>query len=258
MKYLLPLLILTSLLITSPATPQNPAEPQKALYQTRGDEASLIGTINVKGPVRKPVRIDMAADPICVQLAGKAVTEHLIVNENKLVNVFVYVKNRELFQTYRFDSPTSEVILERQNCRFVPRMLAVRVNQPIIMRNSDRTHHNTHPTPRLNKEWNRTQPPGAEPLRDTFTRPEVLIPFKCNQHPWERAYVAVMDHPFFAISDGFGNYEISGLPHGTYTLVAWHEDLGEQEMELTLVAGESRRVDFTFDGARKPTSSQRD
>ena len=81
----------------------------------------------------------------------------------------------------------------------------------------------------------------------TFPREEALIPIKCNQHPWEKAFVGVMNHPFFSISDELGSYEIRGLPAGTYTFVAWHEAFDEQQMEITLVAGENRRIDFTFD-----------
>ena len=193
----------------------------------------------------------MGADPVCVELNSKPETESLVANENKLVNAFVYVKNRELFQTYRFEEPDTEVTLERKNCRYKPHVIGLRVGQQLTIVNADPTHHNTHPTPRLNPEWNQTQPPGGAPLRKAFHRPEVLIPFKCNQHPWEKGYVAVMDHPFFAVSDALGNYEIRGLPHGTYTLVVWHEELGEQELELTLVAGELRRVDFTFEVKKK-------
>jgi len=85
----------------------------------------------------------------------------------------------------------------------------------------------------------------------TFSHPEVLIPFKDNQHPWEKAYVAVMDHPFFAVSDESGRFEIRGLPPGTYTLVVWHERLGEQELEITVAPGEIRNADFTFDADKK-------
>jgi Carboxypeptidase regulatory-like domain len=254
MRYRLPLftlLILTFCVIGSQSSAQDPAPPQKALYQRKGDEASLTGTINFKGAIPKPVRIDMSADPVCQDLDGDPKTEDVVVNENKLTNVFVYVKNRELFQAYRFEEPDTQAVLEHRACRYVPRVLGLRVGQPFSIVNADSTHHNTHPTPRLNPEWNQTQPPGAPPLRKAFHRPEVLIPFKCNQHPWERAYVAVMDHPFFAVSDTLGNYEIRGLPHGTYTLVVWHEQLGEQEVEITLVAGETRRVDFTFEAKKK-------
>ena len=253
MRYRLPLfalLILTFCVISSQSSAQDPA-PQKALYEPKGDEASLTGTINFKGAIPKTFRIDMSADPVCQDLDSDPKTEDLVVNENKLTNAFVYVKNRELFQAYRFEAPDTEAVLEHRSCRYAPRVLGLRVGQPFSIVNADPTHHNTHPTPRSNAEWNRTQPPGTPPLRKAFHRPEILIPFKCNQHPWERAYVAVMDHPFFAVSDTLGNYEIRGLPHGTYTLVVWHEQLGEQEVELTLVAGETRRVDFTFEAKKK-------
>lgn len=254
MRYRLPLftlLILMSFLISSQSATQDPAQPQKLLYQPKGDEVSLTGTINVKGAIRKPRRIDMSSDPVCMELNSNPETDDLIVNENKLVNAFVYVKNRELFQAYRFEEPVSEVILDQKNCRYLPHVIGLRVRQQLTIVNADPTHHNIHPTPRLNPEWNQTQPPGAPPLQKTFTRPEILIPVRCNQHPWEKAYVAVMDHPFFAVSDAQGNYEIRGLPHGTYTLLVWHEQLGEQELELTLVAGEARRVDFTFEAKKK-------
>jgi hypothetical protein len=90
--------------------------------------------------------------------------------------------------------------------------------------------------------------PGGAPLVKMFARQEVPIPFKCNQHPWEKAYVGVFNHPFFAISDMFGRYEIRGIPPGSYKLVAWHEKLGEQETEITLVPGEVRNLDFAFKG----------
>jgi hypothetical protein len=94
--------------------------------------------------------------------------------------------------------------------------------------------------------------PNSPPVIKIFTRPEQLIPFKDNQHPWEKAYVAVMDHPFFAVSDEFGRFEIHGLPPGTYTLVVWHELLGEQQVEITIAPGENRNADFTFDADKKP------
>lgn len=258
MRYRLPLftlLILMSFLISSQSASQDPAEPQKLLYQLRGDEASLTGTINLKGAIPKPFRIDMSADRVCEELDGNPETDYLIANENRLMYAFVYVKNPELFQSYRFEEPDKQLTLEHRNCRFVPHLVGLRVGQPFSIINADPTPHNTHPTPRLNPEWNQTQPAGGAPIRKAFHRPEVLIPFKCNQHPWEKAYAAVMDHPFFAVSDAYGNYEIRGLPHGTYTLVVWHEELGEQTLELTLVAGEARRVDFTFEAGKKARAS---
>ena len=257
MRYRIPLLtflISISFLVTSQSASQDPTEPEKPLYRPNGREARLIGSITFNGTVPKARKLDMSADSVCEELP-KAETEDLLTNQGGLLNVFVYVKSNDQLQAHRFEVPTSEVVLQRKNCQYVPRLLALRAGQPLSIVNLDRTIHNTHPTPRLNPEWNQTQVPSGTPLLKKFHRAEVLIPFKCNQHPWERAYVAVMDHPFFSISDQFGNYEIGGLPPGTYTLVAWHERLGEQQVELTVGAGETRRSDFTFVMKKGPSSS---
>jgi hypothetical protein len=73
-----------------------------------------------------------------------------------------------------------------------------------------------------------------------------VIPVKCNQHPWEKAYVAVFSHPFFAISALNGSYQISGLPPGQYTIVAWHERFGEQRAEVSVGVKERKNQDFSF------------
>ena len=252
MLLMLLLLVISPLLITSPGPAQTPTEPEKPLYKTTGNEATLIGAISVKGSVPKPRQIDMSADPLCVELNDKREIDWLLTNEGGLLNAFVYLKSGDSLTTYRFPLPDSQVELHHRRCYYSPHVVGLRVGQKLLIINDDPTHHNTHPTPKLNREWNQTQPPGAEPLVKTFSLQEVLIPFRCNQHPWEKAYVGVLDHPFFAVTDQFGNYEIRGLPTGTYTLVGWHERLGEQQMEITVRSGENRRVDFTFDAEKKP------
>jgi hypothetical protein len=79
-----------------------------------------------------------------------------------------------------------------------------------------------------------------------FTQKEVMVPFKCDVHGWMNAYGAVLDHPFFAVSDGSGKFEIKGLPPGDYTIEAWHEKLGTQEQKITVGAKESKEANFAF------------
>ena len=240
--------------LSSHATLQDPANSShRPFYRSTGNEVTVVGTISVDGKVPAPSEIDMSADPICRELNSAPKTDWLLTNQQRLRNAFVYVSGDAL-GTYRFEAPSSEVVLERRNCYYSPKVLGLRVGQRLSIVNVDPTHHNTHPTPKRNQEWNQTQPPGGESLIKTFARPEVLIPFKCNQHPWEKAYVGVLDHPFFAVTDEFGNYEIRGLPPGNYKLVVWHERLGEQAVEMTVTPGESRRLDFTFDASKASTS----
>jgi uncharacterized protein (DUF2141 family) len=69
---------------------------------------------------------------------------------------------------------------------------------------------------------------------------------KCDFHPWMEAYLFVMDHPYFAVTDEMGQFKIVGLPAGEYTLAAWHEELGEQEKKITVDATGSLDVSFSF------------
>jgi plastocyanin len=249
---ILTFLLVIALLFGVNVASQTPSQsPDKPLYQPNGTEATILGTIGVNGPIPKARRIDMAADPVCIPLNDKPETESFITNGDRLVNVFVYVKS-EVISAHRFQPPDSAVTMERRNCRYSPHVLGLRVGQTLSIANLDPTQHNTHPTPKLNQEWNQTQAAQQEPILKTFSREEVLIPFKCNHHPWEKAYVAVVDHPFFAVTDRLGNYEIRGVPAGTHTLAVWHEELGWQEVEISLSPNENRRADFTFDSNKKP------
>jgi len=257
MRYKVPLLLLLLLLALLPVSrivSQTPQETdQRQLYLPSGYEPTIVGTISISGKVPQPKVIDMSADPVCMEINRKPQTESLIANGNKLQDAFISVKG-EPINVYRFEMPAEEVVLSRKNCQYSPRVFGVRVGQSLRIMNGDTTVHNTHATPKLNPEWNQSQMPGSPPLLKTFTRSELLIPFKCNQHPWEKAYVGVLPHPFFAVSDGNGRYEIRGLPPGTYTLTSWHEGFDEQHVEITLVPGEVRNVDFVFDVDKKRTT----
>ena len=90
-----------------------------------------------------------------------------------------------------------------------------------------------------------TQPHGI-PLEQSFAREEIAIPVKCNIHPWMRGYIAVFKHPYFAVTDKTGSFELKDLPAGSYTITAWQEKLGPQSQKLTVAAGESKTLDFAF------------
>ena len=90
-----------------------------------------------------------------------------------------------------------------------------------------------------------TQPHGV-PLEQTFAREEVAIPVKCNVHPWMKGYIAVFKHPFFAVTEKNGSFELKDLPPGAYTITAWQEKLGAQSQKVTVGASEKKTLSFTF------------
>jgi plastocyanin len=204
--------------------------------------ATISGTVKFTGAIPPPQKIDMSQDPSCG--SGPNFDTSLIVTDGDLANVFVYIK--EGFEDVAFTAPTQAVTVTQKGCRYEPRVAAAMVGQPVEFTNDDETTHNIHMMPREIRQWNESQPPGAAPIQKQFDRPEIMVPIKCNQHPWMRMNLSVVANPFFAITGKDGKFSISGLPPGTYTLAAVHEKLGERDMKLTVSPKESKTADFTF------------
>jgi len=203
--------------------------------------ATVSGVVKFDGTAPKPQKIDMSQDPAC---KGTNDTETVVVDGGNLANVFVYVKDGA--GNYSFDVPKEPAKLDQQGCRYHPHVLGVMAGQTVQIINSDNTTHNIHPSPKDNREWNESQPPKAAPLDKDFARQEVLIPVKCNQHPWMKMYIGVVKSPFFAVTGKDGKYELKGLPPGTYTIAAVHEKYGEVDQTVTVAAKDSKTQDFTF------------
>ncbi len=217
--------------------------------------AAVTGTIKFELPGgKKPSRkkIQMAADPVC---AGKhteapARSEVVVVDDDgALHNVFVHVKTG--LEGKKFDVPTEPVILDQRGCMYKPHVFGVRAGQPIKILNSDGTLHNIHPRPKVNTEFNIAMPKFLKQKVKTFDKAEMMIPVKCDVHPWMQSYIGVMDHPFFSVTGDGGTFALKDLPAGTYTIEAWHERLGSQTQEVTVKDGESAAVDFTFQIPKK-------
>jgi plastocyanin len=227
---------------SSNAPMEQPAAPaQAATPIDPATAATLIGTVKFDGAAPKAAKIDMSQDPAC---KGSNEAENVVVEGGDLANVFVYVKDGLGNRT--FDVPKDPVVLEQQGCKYHPHVLGVMAGQTVQIKNDDQTTHNIHPTPKDNREWNESQPPSTPPLEKTFAREEIMLPVKCNQHPWMKMYVNVVKSPFFAVTDKSGKYEIKGLPPGDYTLAFVHEKLGEQDQKVTVAAKDSKTVDASF------------
>ena len=203
--------------------------------------ATVNGTVKFDGAAPKPAKIDMSQDPGC---KGTNEAESVVVSGGDLANVFVYVKDGLGNRT--FDLPKDPVVLDQKGCQYHPHVLGVMAGQTVQIKNDDPTTHNIHPTPKDNREWNESQPPSSPALEKNFAREEIMLPVKCNQHPWMKMYVNVVKSPFFAVTDKSGKYEIKGLPPGDYTIAFVHEKLGEQDQKVTVAAKETKTVDTSF------------
>jgi hypothetical protein len=207
--------------------------------------ATITGTITLDGTAPAAEPIKMNADPVCVKEGKGGTTEFIVPGDNgTLQNVFVYVKDGLGDRT--FQAPTEPVVLNQKGCHYVPHVFGIMVGQPLQVLNSDPTLHNIHALPKANQEFNTGQPIQGMKFDHIFTAKEVMVPFKCDVHGWMNAHVAVLDHPYYAVSGKDGKFEIKGLPPGKYTIEAWHEKLGAQTMNFEVAAKDSKAADFTF------------
>jgi plastocyanin len=209
--------------------------------------ASLQGIVKFEGTVPKPKPISMAADPSCAKQHASPVFLQEVMADSKgdLENAVVYVADGLGDRT--FEVPAQPAVVEQKACMYEPHVLALRANQPLHVVNDDPTSHNIHPTPANNREWNKAEPPGSS-VDEAFAREEIAIPVKCNLHPWMHGYIAVFQHPYFAVTGRDGSFYLSNLPPGTYTIKAWHEKLGVATQTITIAAGETKEIGFVFKG----------
>lgn len=210
---------------------------------------TIEGTIHYAGTPPKRIPIDMAQDPACAMSGGENLTEQYLVQNGGLQNVFVYLKSGLGDKVYV--PSTDTVTIDQKGCRYVPHVVGVMVGQPVKFINSDPTMHNVHMTPEVqgNQGVDISEGPNdstGETRR--FGKPELMIPVRCNNHPWMEAFINVSANPFFAVSGPEGHFTIKGVPPGTYTLGADHEKLGEKTANVTVQSGQTAKVDFTYSG----------
>lgn len=226
----------------APSAPRN----QAASPVDPATVGSISGRISFAGAPPRLAEIQMDQDPVCVaRQHGPVLAEDGAVNrDGSLPNVFVYVKSGA--EQYSFPMPGAPVTLDQDGCVYRPHVFGIMAGQTLRVVSSDATTHNIHAGARENRQWNESQLPGAAPINKIFARPEVMIPIKCNEHPWMKAYAGVMNNPFFAVTGGDGSYRLKGLPPGNYVVEAWTATFGTEDQKATVPAQTGTKLDFTF------------
>jgi plastocyanin len=228
---------------SQPTSEQPAAAPKTATITVDTSTAGTIaGVVSFKGVAPKMKPLDMTADPGCP--TGPQPAEVIVANAGKLANVFVYVK--EGLPQGSFAVPSEPMVLDQKGCRYIPHMMGIMAGQPLKITNTDTADHNIHDMPSNNPAFNQSQMPTDKPITKSFSNAEMMIPVQCNQHPWMRAYINVMTHPYFAVSAPDGSFEIKNLPPGEYTLAAVHEKFGEQTMKVKVAPKATTKAAFTF------------
>ncbi len=205
------------------------------------------------GKVPEAVRIDTSMDPACgFGGGGDVFSEQYAVKNGKLGNVYVYVKSMHLQSGTGMASGRGSTgpaaVLDQKGCVYTPHVIAVEAGDSVEFRNEDPTMHNVHTMPQVvgNETVDISQGPKGAPQRKQFKEAEVMIPVRCNNHPWMNAFINVSATPWFAVTGADGKFEMKGMPPGEYAIGAVQEKMGEQTMTVTVKPQSDVKADFAF------------
>ena len=205
---------------------------------------SIKGTVVLKGTTPELKKLAVTIDQY---VCGKEKNpEELVVSpQGGIRSAVVWIEKPPA--TAAAEALPSTAAMDQKECTFLPRVVIVPAGGKIDFLNSDRLLHNLHATPNANPPFNRTQPKGRT-ITISFPHPEI-IRVTCDLHSWMRGWVVVADHPFYALTDGGGAFELRGLPAGRYTLKVWQERLGTTSKDV--VVGDQEPTAVTLEMAAR-------
>lgn len=204
------------------------------------DGAAIRGTVRVEGKLAKlpPLQITKYKE-ICKDVPN----ESLIVGPRQGLRYAVVT----LEGITKGKAVERETVHELDNvkCRFSPHVQAASVGQYVLLRNSDPILHTAHASfANAQPQFNVGLYPGRVSRKPLIAAG--LVKIRCEVHPWMTAYILVTDHPYYSVSDVYGEYELREVPPGVYQVKVWHESLGTQEKRVEIKPGATQQIDFTF------------
>ena len=219
------------------------------VLSTTSFAGSVTGTVKFEGtaPTMRPLAMD--ADPNCAKKHTTPQLPELLVlgAGNTMAHIFVRAKS----VPGNYPAPSEPVVMDQIGCMYKPHVMGVMVGQKFLIKNSDGLLHNVHSLPKINQGFNRAMPAAVTEAEYTFDKEELMFKIKCDVHPWMSAFVGVMTHPFFDVTDTDGKFEIAGLPAGTYEIEVWHEKLGTQSKSVAVGASDTQTLDFALSVPQK-------
>jgi len=232
------LLLLSSLLIAACGG----GGDKPAARQVTPLDPATTGTVQVDvlfdGTPPAMQTLNMSSVSECAALhAGPVPAGDMLVANGRVQNAFVYIKDG--LGNRVFAVPDAPVVFDQKGCMYVPHVAGAQVDQTVEFRNSDAFMHNVK-----SPEFNQGLATRGIKMKLKLANEGVMVPIRCDVHPWMRAFAGVMSHPYFDVTKADGAFRLAGLVDGEYTVVAWHEKLGTREQKVKVAGGAPASVDF--------------
>lgn len=230
-------IVLSAALVALPVTGM-------AAYQAGDvkDGGSISGTVKFKGTAPAPKKLDVSKDKeVCAKTPK--VDQSLVVNNGNLVNAVITITDIQKGKKIE----VKKITLDQNGCEYHPHVLAFPAGSPVEILNPDGILHNVHSYSKVNTPFNQAQPKFKKTLEVKIDKPEV-IEVKCDVHGWMHGWLVATENPYVAVTDNSGNFKLTDVPAGTYTVEVWHEKLGKNTQKVTVKAKEEAKVNFEIAG----------
>lgn len=205
--------------------------PTTALMAQAGSPGSITGKVSYSGERPAPEVVSIRQDQ---DVCGSESRVLKVEGENGgLKNAVVRIVDIDAPPPQEFDEP----VLDQTGCVFGPPVVLVAPSQELRVLNNDGIMHNVHTRPEENRGVNKSMPKFLKEIKLRFRAPEI-IPVVCDVHSWMHANIVVAEHAYYAVTDADGAFELPNVPDGTYTLEAWHPELGTKAVQVQVAGGQ--------------------
>jgi plastocyanin len=206
------------------------------------DGGSISGTVKFKGTAPTPKKLDISKDK---EVCGKTpkTDPTLIVDNGNLVNAVITITDIQKGKKIE----VKKVNLDQNGCEYHPHVLAFTAGSTVEVLNPDGILHNIHSYSKVNSPFNQAQPKFKKTLDVKIDKPEA-IEIKCDVHGWMHGWLVATETPYVSVTDNSGNFKLTDVPPGSYTVEVWHEKLGKSTQKVTVKAKEDAKVNFEVAG----------
>lgn len=237
-----PLTVVLFVLLVGVQPGSSPRARDIILQPSDSTLGTLEGFVRVAGErIPSPTTVENTTDP---EVCGRAhsLEDLLVAAENRGIRYAIATLVGVPKDRVPGRSP-QRVVLHNRDCRFDPHVAVAIVGDTIVATNGDPTLHTTHYYGVLRGNISL---PVSGMVATRVARLPGMISVLCDVHGWMKAFIRVDDHPYHAVTDEKGYFQISGVPPGSYTLELWHERLGTRQVSVRIERGITSPIEIEY------------